>query len=146
MARDPAGHPLIVYGTVFPDGTAKSWQPHYDAIHVQQKDWVDYQALHPEYGFVLAGDFNQNRNGPHYYGTRDGRELLAQALRDAQLTCVTDGSLAQSAQAKFHQMIDHICVSTAWLPFVHQASLWEPVGSDGVKASDHHGVSIDLAL
>jgi hypothetical protein len=39
----------IVYGTVLPDGTAKSWQPHYDAIEAQRQDWKRLRARFPSH-------------------------------------------------------------------------------------------------
>lgn len=137
------GPPLTVYGTVFPDGTAKPWQPHYDAIEAQLEDWLEHQAQHPKRGFVLAGDFNQSRS----YGTQHGRNLLSNALDISKLTCVTNGR-HQLIEKNFHQMIDHICVSAEWLPFVRRSSLRkvEPISNDGVSLSDHQAVYIDLKL
>jgi endonuclease/exonuclease/phosphatase family metal-dependent hydrolase len=136
--------PSIVYGTVLPDGTAKSWQPHYDKIKAQGKDWKRLRADFPRHLLFVAGDFNQNRGGPHLYGTNEGRDLLTTALHDADLICATERDLATFGILRTLQTIDHICVPAAWRQRV-SVGAWEGTCDDGVQLSDHNGIVIDLS-
>lgn len=137
--------PAILYGTVIPDGTAKSWQAHYDAITALQQDWQELRTRYPNHLFCAGGDFNQNRGGPHQYGTTHGRQRLTQALDDAHLRCLTEGDLVASGKLRQFQTIDHLCINP---PRDAHATVgvWERTASNGIRMSDHNGVYLDLNL
>jgi len=133
----------IVYGTVLPDGTAKPWDAHYEAIKKQAQDWAQLCADHPNHLLFVAGDFNQNRGGPHQYGTTEGRNRLTNALRDADLFCATEDDLVVEGKLAKLRTIDHICVPSAW-PHSVDVGAWEGTCEDGVRLSDHNGICVDL--
>ena len=96
LVDSPFG-PLIVFGTVLPWGTdpgptgdARGWTEHHRVIPLQGNEWTALRGRYPDTALCVAGDFNTNLGGPHYYGTNRGRVLLRTALRDAGLACLTE--------------------------------------------------------
>jgi endonuclease/exonuclease/phosphatase family metal-dependent hydrolase len=135
----PVG-PLMVYGTIITwhadrgaDGTSRNWAEHHKSITAHATDWATMRGDIP---LCVAGDFNTTLDGT-YYGTREGRTLLNNALQAANLGCVT-GSLPQT--------IDHICLSTRWARQVQQHFTWQAYTERGRPVSDHHGVGVDLDI
>lgn len=145
---------LVVYGTVLPwanepgddpDRKAKMWQVHEDEIARQGAQWRLLRDQYPDFPLIVAGDFNQDRDGSHWYGTGRVRSLLTAVLDQAGLRCVTSLDAVDAGLLTGHHLIDHICVSEGLLerfePVVH---CWEPTNSAGVRMSDHPIVAIDL--
>src|SRR5690348_16511955 len=58
---------------------------------LQAEEWRSLREDHPDALLVVAGDLNQSLGATHYYGTKAGRQLLGDCLRQADLTCLTDG-------------------------------------------------------
>jgi endonuclease/exonuclease/phosphatase family metal-dependent hydrolase len=162
LAPDPRGavsavvdHPdgeVVVYGTVLPwanekgdDGQAAMWQVHYEQIEQQAEDWRTLRELHPDVPLIVAGDFNQDRDGSGWYGTRHGRELLSQGLHDADLVCVTDEDVVAAGKLHESHLVDHIAICHRWADeFEVRLNCWERVDADGTRLSDHPTVAIDL--
>jgi hypothetical protein len=151
LIERPEGE-LIVYGTVLPwanekgvDGEAAMWQVHYEQIEQQAEHWRTLRELHPDVPLIVAGDFNQDRDGSGWYGTRRGRELLTQALHDADLLCVTDEDVVAAGKLRESHLVDHIAISHSWAD-EHEVRLhcWEKTDPDGTRLSDHPTVAIDL--
>ncbi len=146
--------PLLVYGTVLPwahepdeAGSVTLWARHYEEIARQSQEWANLRARHPSAGFVLAGDFNQTHDGSHWYGTRKGRGLLADALAQARVALATDEDVVAAGKLRQHHLIDHICLNDEWLSrFSVSVRCWEPTASDGTRLSDHPGVAIDICV
>lgn len=91
----------------------------------------------------VAGDFNMNLGGRHYYGTNKGRELLRLALSQADLECVTEtGRLPDGALR--HPPIDHIALSTSLTAQAGLVAAWEGTTADGVRLSDHSGLMVEV--
>jgi endonuclease/exonuclease/phosphatase family metal-dependent hydrolase len=163
---DPAPHPrgtvaalaetpnglLAVYGTVIAwaderahdDGRpARKWEVHLVEIERQGAEWRRLRAAHPGVPLLVAGDFNQDRDGSRWYGTREVRARLTTALAGAGLECVTAIDAVQGGLLREHHLIDHIC-ATPDLAASARIRCWEPVDGDGQRLSDHPVVAVDL--
>jgi endonuclease/exonuclease/phosphatase family metal-dependent hydrolase len=93
------------------------------------------------------GDFNQDRDGSGWYGSRRGRELLTEALAAARLVCVTSEDVVAAGKLRRNHLVDHIAISEDWhRTFRIEVSCWEPTDVDGTKLSDHPTVAIDLSV
>jgi endonuclease/exonuclease/phosphatase family metal-dependent hydrolase len=149
------GHPegeMIVFGTVLPwanekgdDGQAAMWQVHYEQIEQQAEHWRTLRELHPGVPLIVAGDFNQDRDGSGWYGTRHGRELLTQALHDADLVCGTEEDVVATGKLRESHLVDHIAICRQWADeYEVRLNCWEKADEDGTHLSDHPTVAIDL--
>jgi endonuclease/exonuclease/phosphatase family metal-dependent hydrolase len=149
---DAPDGPLVVYGTVLPwandkgdDGDASMWQLHYEQIERQGQEWVNLRQRHPDLPLVVAGDFNQDRDGSGWYGTHHGRQLLSEALEAAGLTCATAEDVVAAGKLHESHLIDHIAICSHWADSTDiQLSCWEHVDVDGARLSDHPTVAIDI--
>lgn len=142
--------PVIVYATViawaneshFDDGSpAKMWQVHMAEIERQGAEWRRIRERFPDVPLVVAGDFNQDRGGSGWYGTKAGRELLTDELASADLELHTDGDVVADGLLDVH-LIDHIAAT----PDLRLTSMrcWPSDDADGVRLSDHPTVAVDL--
>jgi endonuclease/exonuclease/phosphatase family metal-dependent hydrolase len=121
------------------------WKVHHEQIERQAQDWRTLRELHPHAALVVAGDFNQDRDGSGWYGTRRGRDLLSRALEGANLACVTDEDVVASGKLRASHLVDHIAVCRRWSAgFDAHLSCWEKTDQDGVRLSDHPTVVVDL--
>jgi endonuclease/exonuclease/phosphatase family metal-dependent hydrolase len=151
MVYGPAG-PFIVYATVIPwahdpqhdDGRpARAWEAHLAAIERQGAEWALLRSAHPDVPLIVAGDFNQHRDGRGRYGTRATRSRLDAALGAAGLVCLTEFDAVASGKLKQQRLIDHICVAPP--PAVTpRVSCWEHIDDSGQRLSDHPVVAVDL--
>ncbi len=146
--------PVVVYATIIPwandpkfeDGSpAKMWQAHRAGIERQGGEWKRLRELHPGVPLVVAGDFNQDRDGSGWYGTKDARAELGAALAATDLTCLTEADAVAIGQLKSDHLIDHICATS---DLVSQGGMrcWEKVDQQGRRLSDHPTVAITLAV
>ncbi len=138
--------PLIVYGCIIPyggyrgpNGESPFWHEHYRFIGGYAEDWLRLVQQYPDHEIIVGGDFNQNRDGVEYYGTPMGRQLLADALEAAGLSCVTEEEFVKTGKLKKKHLIDHICVRKGSEERVKSVEPWDP---DGM--SDHRGVCVEL--
>jgi endonuclease/exonuclease/phosphatase family metal-dependent hydrolase len=151
IVRRPDG-PFIVYGTVLPwanergaDGQAGMWEIHHAEVVRQGSDWRKLRTRFPDLPLVVAGDFNQDRDGSGWYGSRLGRELLTAALADAGLVCVTSEDVVAAGKLRRNHLVDHVAISDDWHRTLDvEVSCWEPTDAEGTKLSDHPTVAIDL--
>jgi hypothetical protein len=81
-----------------------------------------------------------NLGGPHYYGTKIGRELLEQGLEGADLECVTRTEHVPQGRLQVPH-IDHVCLSASWAPRARVVEAW-PGTIEGVELSDHSGLVV----
>lgn len=147
----PAG-PVIVYGTIItwrddkgPNKSSKPWEEHYKSIQYHGNDWLGLAKAYPTIPLVVAGDFNQSRDGSTWYGTPQGRELLSEQLAVAGLVCSTQEDMVKNGKLKERHNIDHICISSSMIE-VMKVGAWEGMSQVGVKMSDHNGVYIDVKI
>ena len=158
--QTPEG-PVIVYATVIPyDGAGtgypyrsgmefveglKTMELHRASIERHRTDWQRIRAEHPDHEFIVAGDFNQHRDGVGSYGAR-GREPLSNALSASMLSCVTEQDFKALGKLTTRRNLDHICLSQRLVSKVTEVDAWE-AGTlpNGKRHSDHNGVWVDLA-
>ena len=145
----PAGR-LTVFGSVIPyandkgpEGTSKMWEEHYSEIERLAGEWADLAANGP---MIVAGDFNQNRDGSGWYGTHEGRALLTAALDGAGLRCLTADDMVATGRLTSNHLVDHICASADLLDPSGVVECWEPINEAGVRMSDHPGVAVGVCL
>ena len=143
------GQCYIVYGSIIPyhgakglDGQSARWEEHRTAIAWHSSDWRDLRNRFPTHHFVAAGDYNQHRDGVGKYGTTANRLLLTEALRNANLTCVTEQYFVSTVGLS-RRNIDHVCLSDRLANAVTSVLAWEGI-IDGVRLSDHNGITVEL--
>ena len=147
------GQQWVVYGTVLP-WVDSSWRSHPPAqgsafaaaLEAQKTDWQRLQLAYPEATLVVAGDFNQDLNALHYYGSRRNKQVLRQTLDSVALVCLTAGEHdpVHRLIGGQHSNINHICVARACGSFEHSAFAWPPRLEDLRGLSDHLGVGVEV--
>jgi hypothetical protein len=151
LAGTPAGD-IVVYGCVIPwaneptfaDGNpAKMWEAHAETIEQVDHDLTMIRQHHPSVPVVLAGDFNQDRDGSGWYGTHTVRRQLTGVLDRHDLASPTAIDVVAAGLLRSHHLVDHICISTSLAADV-EVRCWETVDDDGVRLSDHPTVAVDL--
>jgi endonuclease/exonuclease/phosphatase family metal-dependent hydrolase len=151
LVERPEG-PLLIYGTVLPwanergeDGRARMWEVHHREIERQGEEWRELRRRYPDVPLIVAGDFNQDRDGSGWYGTSKGRRLLTDALGRASLDCVTAVDVVSEGLLRDTHLVDHIAVCRDWRR-QHDVDLacWERTDDDGTRLSDHPTVAVDL--
>ena len=140
---------LLVYGTVLPwyGDTERGGMG--GALSAQAPEWA---SLPHEHGApcCVAGDFNVNLGGPHVYGSRASKQLLSDALRDAELDPVTDHSHQSDFYSNTrtgvnpHGLVNHIALSPQLAATAKIVSIFGPRDSGGSFMSDHAGVVVEL--
>jgi exonuclease III len=140
---------LLVYGTIItyandrgPNRTSRRWVEHRKAIEAQANDWLQLRRDHPSRAIVVAGDFNQSRDGSGWYADEASVQLLTNALEAATLHCVTSIDF-RSVFRIDRGNIDHFCVGGPLKERCRALGTW--LGqSNGVRMSDHNGVYVDF--
>jgi hypothetical protein len=145
---------LIVYGLIIPYRDAgrnngkygilgsKLWELHQKAIHQLDEDIIRIRNKYPKVPIIVAGDFNQHRDGRIIYCPQEYIELLTRVLSKHNMTCLTDINLVDQGLApKSHP--DHICVSNSLIGN-YSVGAWLHKSEDGIKLSDHIGIFIDF--
>jgi hypothetical protein len=153
VAVNVAGWEVIVYGTVLPwqfdagpSGDAPGWTEFARVAPLQGEEWAILRAQHPNAVVIVAGDFNQNLGGPHYYGTKQCRCLLRKQLVGADLVCLTDADDI-SPGTLVNPPIDHVCVGVPAGKYLVSKVVtgWEGT-QGGVRLSDHSAVVAEMSL
>ena len=152
LCETPLGQ-IVVYGTVLAwanephtdEGTpTKMWEVHLAEIERQGHDWRTIREAHPDVPLVIAGDFNQDRDGSRWYGTKEARHKLSEQLEASSLTCLTAVDVVAEGMLEAQHLIDHVC-STAHLT-MQELQCWETHDDSGIRLSDHPTVAVDLSL
>jgi endonuclease/exonuclease/phosphatase family metal-dependent hydrolase len=145
----PCG-PLLVFGTVLPwntdrgpSGEGRGWSEQDRVLPLQAREWARLREEHPDTPLCVAGDLNMNLGGPHYYGTRRGRETLRRGLAGAGLVCVTETDRIPAALLR-HPPIDHVCLSERIAGGARVVDGWEGEDRDGVRLSDHSALMVEV--
>lgn len=149
------GQQWVLYGTVLPwlgsswrEYPASQGQAFAAALATQQADWQRLRTTYPQAVLVVAGDFNQDLNALHYYGSRRNKQALRQAIDSTRLVCFTAGENDPVHQLIHgqHSNIDHICLSQD-LPGQFQRSFAWPSRLDDLRGlSDHFGVGVEISV
>jgi exonuclease III len=147
---------LIIVGTILTwhgykgqDGKSKKWDEHDKEILKQGEDWERIQRAHKGIPMIVAGDFNQARDGEGTYHSKDGIRLLNEQLERCGLISLTDENFFLNRKLKIdprtgrhRSNIDHVCVSKDRFQTL-AVGAWDHF-SDDVELSDHNGVFADL--
>lgn len=91
----------------------------------------------------VAGDLNVNLGGPHYYGSSESKEAVADAFEDSDLIPMTDYERVKSPEFDAG-LIDHIAVSS----FIGNRGTvlgTLPKRSKAGPMSDHVGVVVSIS-
>ena len=137
----------VVVGTVLP-WLSDRRAPHLTGaalfqakLSEQARDWRRLQA---EGALCVAGDFNQDLLPTgHYYGSKNGRVALQEALLSCNLNCLTGGENDPLADAVGRANIDHICVHKMRPIRLPQSSAW-PSASQLKGLTDHYCIHTDI--
>jgi endonuclease/exonuclease/phosphatase family metal-dependent hydrolase len=146
---DCSGRSCLLYGTVLPwPETADQDQVFATALAAQQADWQRLRATYPEAVLIVAGDFNQDLNALHYFGSRRNKQALRQALDRVGLACLTAGENDPVHQLlnSQHSNTDHICVTHNSPSQFQQAFVWPQRLEDLRGLSDHFGVGVEISV
>jgi hypothetical protein len=149
---------MTVYGTIItwhgdkgPNQDAPAWSEHYKAITDHGNDWTALIEGGSARPLLVAGDFNQTRDGSQRtYGTSRGREMLGAELRRNNLSCLTAENFGASgklgvdpATGRARNNIDHICMTSESFRVV-RVGAWDHFTDSGQYLSDHNGVYVDI--
>lgn len=166
--KDPASHKrgsvaaivetpygkLIVYGTVLAwhaerindkGEEVRNWQVHMDEVRRQGSEWVQIREKYPDLPMVVAGDFNQSRDGSRWYGTKAVREELSKKLDLANLRLVTEDDAVKKRWLKDQHLVDHIGLSSD-VSLVGDPLCRERINEDGVRMSDHPLIAVNITV
>ena len=124
---------------------ARMWEVHLAAIARQSDDWAVLRERYPDTPLIVAGDFNQHRDGSGRYGTTQTREALTRALDRSGLHCCTSADVIAAGWLKSSHLVDHICVS-AHLVGRTNVRCWENVDDGGRWLSAHPLVAIGFSM
>lgn len=142
--------PCLIYGTIIPyanyrgaDGNSKRWVEHRKSIEAHRREWMKLRREFPAHAMILAGDFNQSRDGSGWYEDAASVAQLTAALQDSDLACVTQQNFRDTFGLP-RATIDHVCVG-GWLAGKPtQVSAWPGTTGTGTKLSDHNGVAVRI--
>jgi hypothetical protein len=144
--------PLLVYGSIIayagykgPDGKSRMWEEHYRYVEWHGREWKRLRAEFSGHRLIAGGDYNQNRDGARWYGTRKGRDLLTAALANAGLKCVTEEDFVKVGKLLDRHTVDHLCMDETLAARVIGVDAWERTRADGMRLSDHSGILVDVA-
>lgn len=132
---------LVVYGTVLPWYNDTETAGMDVALATQRREWKLLTAENQH--ACVAGDFNVNLGGPHYYGSKKSKAAVAAALSEAGLTAITDFSHTPERE---YGLIDHIAFSTQLAKEAALVAVWPGRSDAGKVLSDHPGVATDVSL
>jgi len=143
---------VIVYGTIITyqmdgvtTGNSKPWEEHRKAIIDHGNDWARIIADNRNSMFMVAGDFNQARDGSDWYfahtTNKKGIADLTNQLTLNDLSCLTDEDFCKTKKLVDRHNVDHICVTTKYQQKCTKVAVWyEP------ELTDHNGVCVELQL
>ncbi len=138
----PLGN-LLVFGTVLP-----WYQDHgrsvVQEIAQQSEDWSKMLNSRRDLSLCIAGDFNVNLGGPHYYGAEESKESVRRALTESGLVALTEFENTGPVQSGEFGLIDHIAISESFASMASSPQVWQRENSRGEVMSDHCGVAVEL--
>ena len=136
--------PLWIFGTVLPWYHDRDRDGFLVELGRQRQDWEhNFREVSPL--GCLAGDFNVNLGGPHYYGRTDSQQAVQQALSSLDMVAVTDHAHTSPARPAFG-LIDHLAVSSSISVLKNPPTVWERSNGRGELMSDHAGAAVELQV
>jgi endonuclease/exonuclease/phosphatase family metal-dependent hydrolase len=136
--------PLTIFGTVLPWYGDSETVSFVDELVRQAHDW-NRLAGEQQSALCVAGDFNVNVGGPHYYGSKENKIALTTTLSNSGLCLLTEYPQAQQADIDFG-LIDHIAISKGFAKRHEKPIVWGRRDDNGLKLSDHCGVAVTFSL
>ena len=133
---------MIIYGTVLPWYTDSDRGGMLVELARQAPEWTTLPQQFDS-PLCLAGDFNVNLGGPHYYGSDASKEAVRSRLKEASLVAMTDYDRTRSLRTE-HDTIDHIAVPVRLASASSLVAAWGRQNMDGKRLSDHSGVAVDV--
>ncbi len=147
---------MLIYGTIIAyrdfrvKNDSKPWEEHYKSIKWHGEDWRKIDNWWSDIPLIVAGDFNQTRDGSNRYSSPQGIELLNSELEKSNLQCITEENFGKSGKLSIDPVkgyarsnIDHICISKGFFSDI-EVGVWNHFTEDSKYTSDHNGVYIDL--
>lgn len=141
---------IIAYRDYLVKHGSKPWEEHYKSIKWHGQDWSEIVDSERDAPFIVAGDFNQTRDGSNRYSSADGIDLLSKELDKSKLICLTEEDFGRSGKLRVDPKkgatranIDHICISAGFFQDI-EIGAWDHFKEDGRYMSDHNAVFIDL--
>jgi endonuclease/exonuclease/phosphatase family metal-dependent hydrolase len=134
------GSKVAVYGTVLPWTGDTETEGMRSVLARQVEEWTDLKARHED-RLCVAGDFNVNLGGEHFYGSNDSKEAVQEALDSTGLTAMTR---YENTPGRRYGIIDHVAVPTDAAPMSELFCVWEDHDSQGRQLSDHPGAAVDI--
>ena len=134
---------LLVFGTVLPwyRDTGRTVS---DEIARQSEDWKVMLQARSGLSLCVAGDFNVNLGGPHYYGANESKRAVHNTLNEFGLVAVTNFERTGPVQFGKFGLIDHIAISKAFVQRIAPPEVWQRQNYRGEVMSDHCGVAVAL--
>src|SRR5205823_5985682 len=95
--------------------------------------------------FILDGDFNQDLIPAHYYGSKNQKIWLREALRKDDLIPLTaDMNDPVYRDSPPHACIDHICISEGSGFTLDSTTRWPDTAAPDRTFSDHFGIAVKM--
>jgi len=145
-------HAIVVCAIVLPWGGDR-WQGHsprdgnafQKALDTYRVDWRILRAQFPNDDFILAGDFNQDLIADHYYGSKDQKRIMREALLKDDLKPLTaDTNDPVYRDSPPHACIDHICISEPSGFTLDSVVRWPDTPAPDLAFSDHFAITAKL--
>lgn len=149
---------FLIYGTIItyfgdkgPNKNSPYWYEHHKAIRDHGNDWERICSSH-ELPLIVAGDFNQPRDGSKYNRSKNGQNILMldEELKRNRLTCLTSEDFELTGKLDIDPIkgyvrsnIDHICMTDDALSVLNVGA-WNHFTENNIFMSDHNGVYVDL--
>ena len=141
---------VLVYGTVLPwlgstwrTYPAKDGEAFLASLATQESDLRSFATQHSNAIVCYGGDFNQDLNNKHYYGSARTKDALDTTLKHLGLTCRTCDPTdpVTKRTSGEHANIDHICLSKK---IAGDANAWPDNHSMLKGLSDHFGIAVTI--
>ncbi len=144
VVETPIGK-LLVFGTVLPwyqdvGRTVK------DEFAKQATDWHKLSSSRGDIPVCVAGDYNVNLGGPHYYGSRESQDAVEATMTLNKMSVLTNFERTGAAQLGSFGLIDHISVSNKLARHSNRPQVWQRQNGRGEPMSDHCGVAVTFTL
>lgn len=155
LVDGPLGN-VLVYGTIiayhgFKAKESGTWVEHHKEIGLCGDDWFRIQQDFPGIPLIVAGDFNQTRDGSRKYCSSQSIELLDKQIERNNLVCLTEEDFGKAGKlnidknkGRYRQNVDHICISKDRF-LVDYVGAWDHFTASQ-ELSDHNGVYVDISV
>lgn len=141
---------ILLYASIIPyhgyrgkDGNSPFWSEHRQAIEWHKSDWTKLAKETEMDHMLVAGDYNQHRDGVGKYGSKAIRNQLSEAFSDANLTCITEQDFKATGLSR--RSVDHVALSQKLASQILDVKAFEGKDQQGTL-SDHNGITVEIGL